>query len=194
MQKISPFQYRKTSVSLPIASYRRMKSGQLILRRHGVIFFDDEMYRRLFKYFLKNWRGRGRKSATLRRYNADGKKYCIRPLYINQVLYSALWERAIHTGESVSRMLDVAIRVYLPRMIEEFLRNKTHNRKRSYDVAYWAARYEQRTKKYPDFFINYRCTTDCNSSTLLDYRQESHIISKAGLSPMQILDVMAVAT
>ena len=121
MKQIHPLRSLKTSISLPSVSYRRLQAARKIFARHCIRYSEQEMYRRLFKFFLKNWRGRGLKTNGLRRYNVEGKEYEIRPLYINQVLYAAIWQRALHSGESVSRMLDLAIRVYLPRLLDSVL-------------------------------------------------------------------------
>jgi hypothetical protein len=190
MKYIHPLTHRKTSVSLPAHSYRRMCAARRIFARNGIFYSEQEIYRLLLKLFLKNWRGSGRKSNGLRRYNAAGKSYQIHPLYINQVLYAVLWQRAFHSGESVSRMLDVAIRVYLPRLIEELLRVPHPATSRPLNAHYWAARYAKRTRKYSDFFINYRCKTQHNRPDDLEYSQKTEIIYKIGLSPMQIWDLM----
>lgn len=185
MKEIHPLRNKKTSVSLPNISYRRLCAARMIFARHGIRYSDQEIYRRLFKYFLRNWRGRGKKTNSLRRYNADGKAYEIQPLYINQVLYAALWQRALHSGESISRMLDVAIRIYLPRMLEDLLRSVS-----SRNSSYWQARYGRRARQYPDFFINYICQTRNNDGNGLEYIQGAQIISKADCGPMQIWDLL----
>lgn len=194
MKRIHPFQCKKSSISLPRASYRRLLASQKIFTRNGKYLSEQEIYRRLFKLYLKNWRGRGLKTSGLRRYNADGKGYQIRPLYINQVLLAALWERSFHSGESISRMLDVAIRVYLPRLVEQLLQQPSLGSIRSTrNSPYWAHRISRRIKQYPDFFINYACKTLKNDGERLEYSQGTVIIPKSGLSPIQILDLMQIA-
>lgn len=190
MKSIHALLHQKTSVSLPRKSYRRLCAARKILGRHGIQFSDQEIYRRLFKLFLKNWRGRGRKTNGLRRYNADGKAYAIYPLYVNQVLHAALWQRALHSGESISRILDVAICIYLPRLIEGLLSAPRRAVCSVKSTRYWKCRYELRKRQYPDFFINYACQTQANDTKGLRYLQDTEIISKAGLSPVQIWDLM----
>jgi hypothetical protein len=190
MKPIHPRTCMKTSVSLPSASYRRLCAARTIFARNAIFYSEQEIYRRLFKEFLKNWRGRGRKTNGLRRYNTDGKDYGVHPLYINQVLHAALWQRALHSGESLSRMLDMAIRVYLPRLLESLLRSPRPGMALIRNTRYWAARYGRRKGQYPDFFINYRCDTENNDQNGLEYSQNMQIISKAGLSPMQIWDLL----
>lgn len=184
MKPIYPLCHHKTSVTLPKASCRRLAAARKIFARNGLIYSDQEIYRRLFKHYLKNWRGRGLKTNGLRRYNADGKSYKIRPLYINQVLHAALWQRAIHSGESVSRMLDVAIRVYLPRLLEELLRKLLGGANSRNNSGYWGARYALRKRQYLDFFIIYTCNTVKNEQLCLEYDQKMKILSKAELFSM----------
>ena len=186
MKNLHPLKNLKTSISLPRASYRRLQAARAILTRHGIHYSDQEVYRRLFKFFLKNWRGRGLKTNGLRRYNADGKSYEIHPLYINQVLHAALHQRSVHSGESISRMLDAAIRIYLPRLLESLLGQDNNS-------GYWGARYLRRRHRYPDFFINYTCRTRQNDERQLEYEQYTEIISKSDLSPMQIWNLMLSA-
>jgi hypothetical protein len=181
MKTITPQNCHKTSISLPHISYRRLSTARKIFARNGIVYSDQEIYRRLFKHYLKNWRGHGLKTNGLRRYNADGKAYEIHPLYINQVLYAALWQRALHSGESVSRMLDVAIRVYLPRLLEELLRDSGPGMKVGRNAAYWDFRYRRRLRQYPDFFINYRCKTERNDSGGLEYLQSARILFQEDL-------------
>lgn len=186
MKKIHPLKNLKTSVSLPRASYRRIVAARLIFARRGIWYSEQEIYRRLFKLFLKNWRGRGSKTNGLRRYNVVGKSYEIHPLYLNQVLYAALQQRAAHSGESVSRMLDVAIRVYLPRLLESLLGTGEGS-------AYWASRYRARRHQYSDFFINYSCKTTNNHARQLEYAQDTRIVSKSDLAPLEIWNLIHTA-
>ncbi len=195
MKRLSPLAFHKTSVSLPVASARRTLAAGRILSRNGIKLSEQEILRRLLKLYLKNWRGRRLKSDTPRRYNQSAGLYTIRPLYIDQVLYSAAWERAIHSGESVSRMLDFAIRTYLPRLLESLLSSSQRiGQTRPYNAAYWRKRLLARKAQYPDFFINYRCQTHENNNQVLEYQQRTEIISKTGLSPWEILDLMRIAS
>ncbi|MBX3721587.1 MAG: hypothetical protein KF713_07110 [Turneriella sp.] len=190
MKYIHPLKHQKTSVSLPRVSYRRLTAARRIFYRHGLSYSDQEIYRRLFRLFLKNWRGHGRKTNSLRRYNAAGKDYAIHPLYVNQVLYAALWQRALHSGESISRMLDLAIRVYLPRLLEELLSQPSTTRSSARNMTFWKARYALRVHQHPDFFINYECETQRNQHGNLEYIQKMRIIPKINLSVTQIWQLM----
>jgi len=181
MKKISPIRYHKTSVSLPEGAYRRLTAARRIFARHGIIYSDQEIYRRLFKHYLKNWRGRGQKTNGLRRYNRDGKSYEVHALYINQVLHAALWHRAMHSGESISRMLDVAIRIYIPRLLEEILCYSAQVMTFRRNKAFWNSRYARRKHQYPEFFINYQCRTEKNDPKGLHYMQKVEILSETEL-------------
>jgi len=125
MQHISPLKYHSTSVTMRAASRRRFHAALKVLRRKGVCWSESELLRRLAKTYLRHWIGRYLKSATARRYNLtiEGEKYVRMPWYVDQMLYAILWQRAIHSGESISRMFDFAIRHYLPRLMEEHLRS-----------------------------------------------------------------------
>jgi len=193
MKQIHPLRSLKTSISLPSVSYRRLQAARKIFARHRIRYSEQEMYRRLFKFFLKNWRGRGLKTNGLRRYNVEGKEYEIRPLYINQVLYAAIWQRALHSGESVSRMLDLAIRVYLPRLLESLLGQADFSSRVNAKSAYWSVRSNRRKLQYGDFFINYTCRTKKNAIGHLDYAQKTEIIYKEHLSVMEIWNLMLTA-
>lgn len=193
MKRIHPFKCLKTSVSLPDTAYRRLCAGRKIFARNGIYYSEQEIYRRLLKYYLKNWRGRGLKTNRTRRYNADGKSYQVHSLYVNQVLYAALWQRALHSGESISRMLDCAIRVYLPRLLEGLLGQPNSRGFLSVNSAYWAHRYQRRKVRYSDFFINYVCETLQNDAQGLEYSQKLQILHKSDLSLMQIWEMLNIA-
>jgi hypothetical protein len=158
------------------------------LRRNGIDFSESELLAWLAKEYLQRWRGEGVKSATARRYNPGKGGYRVRPWYVDRVLYSLLWQRAIHSGESVSRMLDFAIRFYMPRLVEILLRNPRGGKRHSgSNSVYWRRRSSARARQLPQVFINYQCDTLENKSGPLDYRQKAVFIAKAGLSPHEIL-------
>ncbi|MBV6493060.1 MAG: hypothetical protein LDLANPLL_01075 [Turneriella sp.] len=193
MQKITAIEFHKSSVSLSKLARRRIKICQQILLRHGIFLTDGEVYERILKLYLNNWAGHGKKSATARRYNKEGKGYKICSLYINKILYSAVWERAIHSGESVSRILDVAIRVYMARMLEMLLSRRVSPFQRERNIRYWGMRLARRTKQYPDFFLSYECRTETNNFCTLKYQQITELISVDGLPPSQIEELSSIA-
>lgn len=181
MQNISPLEYHSTSISLRPASKRRLIAARKILLRNGVIWSESELLRRLAKVYLRHWRGNRLKSATARRYNRStkGEKYVRMAWYADQMLYSILWQRAIHSGESISRMLDFSIRMFLPRLLEEYLRSPMPGCARSRrNSTYWQGRFERRPKPQPEIFITYQCETEINTPAGLSYRQEYKILRK----------------
>lgn len=153
-------------------------------RRLGLDMSESQLLHNLAKMYLQAWRGRGNKSATARRYNIEIEEHRYRRVswYVSKVLYSALWKRGIHSGESISRMLDFAIRQYSKRLVEELLSNPYERNPRAQRAyPYWAARAEQRRRKRPWPFVTYACVTEENSATGLRYRQESRILTKTEL-------------
>lgn len=184
MQRIYSSQYHKTSITVRESSRRRLKAAVLYAKRHGIDWSESEILQRLATLYLQAWRGRGKKSATTRRYNCEigGHRYVRVPWYVSKVLYSALWARGIHTGESISRMLDFAIRHYMLRLMESALSNpySSHPCARR-DFAYWRAKFERRLPRRPEPFITYTCATQVNTVGGLKYEQETRIFSESEL-------------
>ncbi len=181
MQNISPLQHHTTSITLRPGSKRRLTAARKILLRNGIVWSESELLRRLAKVYLRHWRGSQLKSATARRYNRPVKvgKYVRVAWYADRMLYSILWQRAIHSGESISRILDYSIRVYMPRLLEEFLCSPmpgcaTAQR----NSPYWQKRFESRANPQHEIFITYQCETEVNSTTGLRYWQEYRIFRK----------------
>lgn len=184
MERVSSLKYRWTSVTLREASRRRFQAALRILRRNGVEWSESELLRRLAKTYLRHWRGRGVSAVTGRRYNVSirGEKYVRMAWYIDQMLSAILSERALHSGESISRMLDFAIRHYLPRLIEEILRAPMPGCTRAArNQAYWLSRYLRRHKPQSEIFITYQSHTHENSPKGLKYTLEYQILTKSEL-------------
>ncbi len=185
MQEISAQEYYLTSVSLRPGSKRRLKAALHILARNGIVWSESELLKRLAKAYLRHWRGRKKKSASLRRKNASiaGIRYVRVPWYVNQVLYAALHERALHSGESVSRMLDFAIRHYMPRLMEEYLSQPTWGCAFAHrNLKFWQIRYKGRRNPRSEILITYQCKTKLNAPEGLAYRQEYRILTQKQLS------------
>lgn len=183
MQRISPDEYHLTSVSLRLRSKRRLTAARKVLGRNGVEWSESELLKQLAKVFLRHWRGEKLKSATARRYNDSvGVPYIRMAWYVNKMLYSVLWQRAIHSGESISRMLDFAIRTYMPRLLEEVLRSPMPDCRRAQrNYRYWQVRYGCRHAPRLEVFVTYQCRTEHNFSGGLKYVQEYRILSKRQL-------------
>jgi hypothetical protein len=187
MQKINAFEHHRTSLSLREKSCRRVAAARKILARNGIRMSESELLSRLAKEYLLRWRGQGKKSATARRYNASAGLFRVRPWYVDRVLYSLLWERAIHSGESVSRIVDFAVQHYLPRLLELLLRNPLpRNRRSMKNAQYWRQRADSRPAQQAEVFINYQCRTYLNHAGHLSYVQTCTHIPKKGLGLAEI--------
>lgn len=109
---------RLTSVSLRKESFQRLKVAQKTLSGKAIFRSEQAMFRGLIRLYLNKWRGGGGRTGGLRRYNLRGKEYLVKPLYLEMELAFRAWGRAVHSGVSVSRMLDFAIRHYLPLFVQ----------------------------------------------------------------------------
>ncbi len=184
MVSISAIEYYSTSVTLRGKSVRHVTAARRLLRRYGIYFSESRLLEELLRLYLGFWQGHGPKPATLRRYNKNGQAYQIRPWYVNRVLHAAATQRAMHTGESLSRMVDFAIRAYRRRFVESVL--SAHRVVPVTAREAWKKRYSLRF--HPGaFFISYKSQTARNAGADLFWRMELEIIPKQGLSMEQIL-------
>ena len=172
MQEHSNLEFHKSSVSLSKSAIRRLRATQIILLRNNAPFSEQALFSHLLRLYLRRWRGHGKKAATLRRYNIDGRNYEIRPLYVNQLLYAAIWQRAIHSGVSISRMLNFAIHRLSRRLIEEILSSQNIQPR---NKDFWKRLYHNRVPKLRPAIINYVCKTKENSYGCLEYVQSLRI-------------------
>ncbi len=196
MTKFDPWKSHHTSISLLPSSRRRIRAALHILERNGIYWSQSELLRRLAKVYLQSWRGIGEKPPVLRRYSRRkrGRKYVIVPWYVDQVLVAALWQRATHSGVSISRMLDFAIRRYLPLMMASWLASPMPKCQRSKrNCEYWRRRLEGRKKVRPDLFISYSGATEHNQRGSLNFADQVKIIPKTGLAPAEILSLIRIA-
>ncbi len=179
MQKIDQNEHHRTSVTITPKCKRRIKAALLILKRNGVIWSESDLLRQLAMLYLQSWRGNKLKSATARRYNntIKGWRYVRVSWYIDKVLYSILWERGVHSGMSVSRMLEFALQYYMPRLMEVILRNPIRGNAASQrNAPYWQKRYEQRARPKPKIVVIYAAKTQMNSIIRLKSRQYYRIL------------------
>jgi len=187
MDRISTLENYMTSVTLRKVTVRRVRAAQRLFQRHGIKFSESRLFEELLRLYLRHWRGIGKKPATLRRYNIDGQDYQIRPLYINRVLHAVATQRAMHTGESLSRMLDLAIRVYSRRLIESVLSSHRQVDWQIRDV--WREKYLTRRLREP-YFISYQGETLENRGPTLSWSSQARLIPKKGLAAQEILERM----
>ncbi len=179
MQNISSTGCYRTSVALRPESYRRMRAALKILRRNGVRWSEAQLLSRLGRTYLVRWKGSGLKAASTRRCGARlSRQRSRRPWYVEEVLYALLWQRSVHSGQSVSRMVDFSIRVYLPRILEELLANPVRNCTRSErNSRYWSQRQAERKPVHRFRLITYSCKTEKNHLGELEYRQTAKFLT-----------------
>lgn len=184
MKALSTHDFFLTSVSLRARSVSRIRAARRLLTRFGLKFSESHILEMLLKSYLERWRGLGGKSHSLRRYNRNGMTYMRRSFYVNRVLHTIATQRAQHSGESLSRMLDFAARFYLGRLVEEILSSDF----RVDDAVRekWKSRFVLR-KAAPVVFITYKTRTETNKLASLTWHQNIETVHKARLSPMEIL-------
>jgi hypothetical protein len=178
MARVSSQNRHLTSVSLRPASARRFEAALKILRRNGLNWSESQLLQRLAEFYLRHWRGRGGKSDTLQRKNRSitDKLYVRYAWYVEKELHTAVRARAVHSGQSISRMLDFVIRIYLPRFMEEQLRKPVpHSAASLRNASYWEGRFRKRPYPKPAIFVTYQCTTNENSVRGLSYLQQYQI-------------------
>jgi hypothetical protein len=149
-------------------------AARIVLERNGLFCSESQILSAIAKLYLARWKGRGQKSATARRYNRKvSKRYVRMAWYCERELYATLWQRTLHSGQSVSRILDLAIRVYLPRLVETILSQRlgAHG-VGSKNSSYWQTRYKLRRNPQPPVFVTYQCKTEINRHDILRYVQE----------------------
>ncbi len=119
------------------------------------------------------------KSATARRYNLSvlEGKYVRVSWRMDKLLYSILWERAIHSGMSISRILEFSLRYYLRRLLEEALRTPVQESVDEKGNLFFSLGGDFRRKiDKPKVLITYRCLTLRNSRERLKYWQKYDIL------------------
>ncbi len=179
MLRIHQSQFHQTSITLSPKSRALLTAALETLEVKGFVWSESDLLHRLAMFYLQSWRGNKLKSATARRYNdpvTDGKYERV-SWYMSKVLYSILWERAIHSGMSISRILEFAVRNYLRRLLEETLRTPVQE---SVDErGKWSFKlggdFRRRIDK-PKILITYRCLTIRNSTERLKYWQKYEIL------------------
>lgn len=175
MDNVSVRKYHKTSVSIRGTSFRRLKAALRILQRNRMDLSEHELCRRLLGIYLKLGKGSGGKAEHARRYNIVGMNYVRRAAYFNHGLYSILWQRGTHRGESISRMLDFAIRNYLPQVIEELLDVSPYSPRLTRNTPYWRERHcnrFNRKKTYRSGFLTYASNTSKHQNAELKWEQQ----------------------
>jgi hypothetical protein len=159
-----------TSISLGSTSHVSIKNAMHSLQVKSIYWSEQEIIRRCLAIYLKCWKGRGEKSGCARRYSRSGIGTKVRPISLNQLLYLTLWARAIHAGVSISRMAEVAIRIYLPRLVTS-IQPKLGVRGDSSSHPVQA----QTKLRVERKIINYSCITHGNRAEGLSFTQNIEI-------------------
>lgn len=137
------------------ASWRRLRAACNILSRNKQNFSENYLLKELLREYLITWRGKMKSTGRTRRYNLTGKKYVRRAIYINYSLYRAAWQRSSHSGESVSRMVDFAVRCILPRVLARLLAVAPKSYFENQNSEYWRRRWFCRKIVRQEIFLNY---------------------------------------
>ena len=174
MRHIDESAPRYTSVTLQTNTKVALLQAVEQLNAHGIEFSAQRVMRECFRIALKLWRGRGPIADRTKTYNPCAGPCVIVPYYTTESMRSASWARCHHAGISHSRMMDFALRTYLPRVLEYWLSGVPHGRDKK-DAAFWAARYARRLNG-ESFLISYKATEFRNDGIVLNYAEKTEII------------------
>jgi len=145
----------KTTVMIRAASWRRLRAARHILRRNRRKMSENQILIELLTAYFTEWNGEAPCTNGARRYNIRGCGYVRRGLYLSRKLYRATWQRGSHSGESVSQMIDYAIRYYLPVMLGKFLNVLPKSPNETVNSEYWRRRWFLRKILLRPIFYNY---------------------------------------
>lgn len=144
------------------------------MKNRGVNFSEQRLMRECLRIALKFWRGHEDRASRNKRYNGRNGPYEIVPFYTTEVLRSVTWARCHQAGISLSRVMDFAVKFYLPRVMEYWLRYAYRNQDRE-DAELWAARYRQRLHR-EDFIISYEHRVVQNTENTLEFWEKTEIL------------------
>jgi hypothetical protein len=164
---ISPVRY--TSVTIRKNVHSCLKKAVSMLAERGLQFSEQRLMRECLRLALHLWRGQRGKARRNKRYNRKLGSYEIVPFYTTEALRSVAWLRCHHSGMSLSRLMDFAIRHYLDRVVEGWLSVDYVGRAEE-DIAVWKAKYEKR-RPAPGFIISYDNLTHKNDRIVLMFEE-----------------------
>lgn len=164
---------RRTSVTIRTSNRALLREASKSMRNRGVNFSEQRLMRECLRVTLKFWRGHKDRAARNKRYNYRTGPYEIAPFYTTEALRSVAWTRCHQAGISLSRVIDFAVRFYLPRVMEYWLRYAYRDQDRA-DAELWAARYQQRLHR-DDFVISYEHRVVQNTETTLEFWEKTEI-------------------
>jgi len=150
-----------------------LKLGTAQLKSRGFHFSEQRLMKECLRFALKFWRGRKGKSTRNRKYNKRIGPYEIMPFYTSEALRAVAWARCHQAGISLSRIMDFAVRVYLPRVIESWccLAYREEDR---VDAQAWQDLYAKRLNRTA-FVISYQSKTSKNDQNRLRYEEMTEI-------------------
>ncbi len=164
---------RPTSVTLRTAMRERLKETVRLFAGRGIRYSEQRLMRDCLRLALRFWRGQRNMAARSKRYNPRSGPYEIVPFCSTEALRSVCMARCHHSGISLSRLMDFAVRYYLQRVTEDWLRNDFYWRDKA-DVEIWNAKYRQR-KNRSEFIISYASRTEKNDAVALEYVEKYQI-------------------
>lgn len=153
MQHLDTSPVRHTSVTLRVETRRLLKRAIALLASNNLKFSEQRLMRECLRLALRLWRGNGATPRRNKCYNRKIFTYEIVPFYSTEALRSVATLRAHHSGISLSRLMDLAIRLYLDRVVERCLSFSYQGREDS-DVALWSKKLAKR-RHIPNFIISY---------------------------------------
>ncbi len=156
------------------STHEALKQGVATLAGKKIEFSEQKLMRECLRIGLKFWRGRRKMAMRNKKYNRCAGPYEVVPFYTTEALRSAALARCHHSGLSLSRLMDFAIRHYLQRVLEYWLRFDYSWRDRA-DAERWRARYALR-RGAADFVISYSALTQKNDGILLDFSEKTEIL------------------
>ncbi len=165
---ISPIRY--TSVTIRKNIRLSLRKAVSTLGQHDLRFSEQRLMRECLRLALRLWRGRKEKARRNRRYNRKSGVYEIVPFYTTEALRSVAWLRCHHSGISLSRLMDFAVRHYLERVVERWLSIDYEGRSPD-DVEFWKSKYEKR-RVIANFIISYDNLTPRNDATVLAFEEK----------------------
>ncbi|MBX3721474.1 MAG: hypothetical protein KF713_06505 [Turneriella sp.] len=164
---------RPTSVTMRSAIRATLKDAQTRLSAGGMNFSEQRLMRECLRLALRFWRGRRGMASRSRRYNARSGPYEIAPFYSTEALRQVSMLRCHHSGISLSRLMDFAVRHYLARVVESWLSVPFIGRDMT-EVEFWKSKYAKRRHPH-DFIITYASKIMKNEEFCLAYAEEYQI-------------------
>lgn len=164
---------RPTSVTMRSRVREKLTKAKNQLAARGLGFSEQRLMRECLRLALRFWRGRRAMASRSKRYNQRSGPYEIVPFYSTEALRQVSVLRCHYSGISLSRLMDFAVRFYLPRLVESWLSVPFHGRDAA-DLEFWNVIYRKRPNR-EDFVITYASQTMRNEEFGLEYAEKYEI-------------------